>query len=55
MEAREGGGFGWGVGEGWGEKADDCNGITIKTNKQKLKKVIPDWCGSVGWASSSKV
>ena len=25
VEAREGGGFGWGGGEGWGENADNCN------------------------------
>ena len=25
VEAREGGGFGWGVGEWWGENADNCN------------------------------
>ena len=24
-EVREGGGFGWGGVEGWGEKADNCN------------------------------
>ena len=24
-EAREGGGFGWAEGEGWGENADHCN------------------------------
>ena len=24
-EAREGGGFGWGGGEWWGENADNCN------------------------------
>ena len=24
------GGFGWGRVEGWGENADNCNGITIK-------------------------
>ena len=32
----EGGGFGWGGVEGWGEKAHNCNRITIK--KLKLKK-----------------
>ena len=26
----EGGGFGWGGVEGWGEKAYNCNWITIK-------------------------
>ena len=25
VEAREGGGFGWGGGEWWGENADNCN------------------------------
>ena len=25
VEAREGGGFGWGGGEGWGENEDNCN------------------------------
>ena len=25
VEVGEGGGFGWGVVEGWGEKAEDCN------------------------------
>ena len=25
VEAREGGGFGWGGGEAWGEKADNYN------------------------------
>ena len=25
MEAGEGGGFGWGEVEGWGENADNCN------------------------------
>ena len=25
LEAGEGGGFGWGGVEGWGEKADNCN------------------------------
>ena len=25
VEAREGGGFGWGVGEEWGENANNCN------------------------------
>ena len=25
VEAREGGGFGWGGVEGWGENADNCN------------------------------
>ena len=30
----EGGGFGWGGVEGWGEKADNCNWITIKIKKK---------------------
>ena len=25
VEAEEGGGFGWSVGEGWGENAENCN------------------------------
>ena len=25
LEARVGGGFGWGAGGGWGENADNCN------------------------------
>ena len=36
MEAGEGGGFGWGGVEGWGENADNCNWITIRIFK-KLK------------------
>ena len=31
----EGGGFSWGGVEGWGEKAYNCNRITIKINKNK--------------------
>ena len=30
VEAGEGGGFGWGRVEGWGENADNCNRTTIK-------------------------
>ena len=30
VEVGEGGGFGWGGVEGWGEKAHNCNWITIK-------------------------
>ena len=30
VEVGEGGGFSWGGVEGWGENADNCNGITIK-------------------------
>ena len=36
MEAGEGGGFGWGGAEGWGENADNCNRVTIKI-KNKIK------------------
>ena len=39
VEAGEGGGFGGGGVEGWGENADNCNWITIKI----FKKDIPDW------------
>ena len=35
MEVGEGGGFGWGGVEGWGEKAYNCNIITIKIKKKK--------------------
>ena len=41
MERGEGGGFTWGGVEGWGEKAYNCNCITIKKikkNKKKIKK-----------------
>ena len=34
----EGGGFSWGGVEGWGEKAYNCNSITIK--KKSLKKDV---------------
>ena len=34
MEVGEGGGFGWGGVEGWGEKADNCNWITINFLKK---------------------
>ena len=37
VKAREGGGFGWGGGEEWGENADNCNGITIKWFKLKKR------------------
>ena len=33
MEVGEGGGFGWGGVEGWGENADNCNWMTIKILK----------------------
>ena len=39
MEAWEGSGPGLGGVEGWGENADNCNGITIKI-KKKLKKFL---------------
>ena len=32
---REGGGFGWGEVEEWGENADNSNSITIKIKKKK--------------------
>ena len=37
----EGGGFSWGGVEGWGEKAYNCNWITIKIFKkqQKINKI----------------
>ena len=38
----EGGWFGWGRVEGWGENADNCNGITRKEKKRK-KKVVPSF------------
>ena len=34
----EGGGFGWGGVERWGENADDCNWVTIKIKKKKLNR-----------------
>ena len=37
VEMGEGGGFGWGGVEGWGENADNCNGITIKIFLNKIK------------------
>ena len=42
VEVGEGGGFSWGGVEGWGEKAHNCNWITIKFF---LKKI----CCSRGW------
>ena len=40
----EGGGFSWGGVEGWGEKAYNCNRITIKfflnVKKKKRKNLI---------------
>ena len=38
----EGGGFGWGGVEGWGEKAYNCNWITIKIKKRNLYSYISD-------------
>ena len=35
------GGFSWGGVEGWGEKAHNCNWITIKKNFLKRKNTIP--------------
>ena len=37
VERGEGGGFTWGGVEGWGEKAYNCNCITIKKKKKKEK------------------
>ena len=34
VEVGEGGCFIWGVVEGWGENADNCNGITIRILKK---------------------
>ena len=34
-EVGEGGGFGWGGVGGWGEKAYNCNRITIKSKKKR--------------------
>ena len=39
MEVGKGGGFSWGGGEGGGEKAYNCNWITIKI-KKKTKKLF---------------
>ena len=40
VEVGEGGGFSWGGVEGWGEKAYNCNGITIKIKKKKKSLCI---------------
>ena len=40
VEVGEGGGLGWGGVEGWGENADNCNGITIKILKIIKNKVV---------------
>ena len=42
VEAGEGGGFGWGGVERWGEKAYNCNWITIKIFLKEKK----------GWSAS---
>ena len=34
VDVEEGGGIGWGGVEGWGEKAENCNWITIKKRKR---------------------
>ena len=39
-EGEEGGGFGWGEVEGWGEKAYNCNWITIKVLKKMETQLI---------------
>ena len=36
----EGGGFSWGGVEGWGEKAYDCNWITIKKIFKWLEEIL---------------
>ena len=36
VEVGEGGGFGWGGVEAWGEKAYNCNIITIKILKNRI-------------------
>ena len=36
VERGEGGGFTWGGVEGWGEKAYNCNCITIKKKKKPV-------------------
>ena len=45
MERGEGSGFTWGGVKGWGEKAYNCNGITIKMKKknairEEIKKFL---------------
>ena len=40
VERGEGGGFTWGGVEGWGEKAYNCNCITIKKIKKKKIRSI---------------
>ena len=41
VEVGEGGGFSWGGGEGWGEKAYNCNWITIKIKKKTGQRIWP--------------
>ena len=36
----EGGGFGWGGVEGWGENADNCNLTTIKKYSEQQQEKI---------------
>ena len=38
VEVGEGGGFSWGGVEGWGEKAYNCNWITIKNLKKDIQR-----------------
>ena len=38
VEVGEGRGFGWGGVEGWGEKADNCNCITIKIKNKSIQQ-----------------
>ena len=51
----EGGGFSWGGVEGWGQKAHNCNGITIKIKikKKRNKKSSADFC-SLMWEEHCK-
>ena len=39
VESVEGGGDGWGGGECWGEKADNCTWTTIKFFKKEKKRI----------------
>ena len=47
VEAREGGGFCCGWVEVWGEKADNCNSITIKI-KKKMANTRSGWGEKAG-------
>ena len=40
VEVGKGGGFSWGGGEGWGEKAYNCNWITIKIKKKESINIV---------------